>query len=470
MDRREFLKSSAATAAGLAAAKYAVAEPSGPKRTPARRPNVLMITCHDIGQHLGCYGVQTVQSPHLDRLAARGVRFENFYSTSAVCSPGRASLHTGRYPQSNGLMGLTHAPWCWKLGDDERTTAQILKGLGYATYLVGFTHIHHDAKRLGYDKRLSPKKRAPETVEAAKELIASAGAADKPFFAKVGFTEVHRRFSHGRDDAKGVYVPPWLKDTEQVRDDLAAFQAQIKYFDERVGEILGALEASDIAGQTLVIMTSDHGIPYPGAKWSARKAGLEVPLILYQPHTAFTGGKVFRQVMSNVDVLPTLLDYLGAAIPEGVQGVSFWPLIDGRTDKPPRTEAFGQYTPDMKRDNLSRCVITDRYQLIRYFDQGRSVAYPVDVDPQTFANHEQRCKTRGTRPFAQLYDIQADPGELRDIGDKPENRKIVEDLSRRLLAWMKQVKDPLLGGPLRTPYYDLAVEDLREAGGAEPGR
>lgn len=465
MDRRDFLKSSAVAAAGLAAARCATAGQGDGARKAQRRPNVLMITCHDLGQHLGCYGVKTVQTPNLDGLAARGLRFANFYSTSAVCSPGRASLHTGRYPQSNGLMGLTHAPWWWKLGDEERTTAQILRDLGYATYLVGFTHIHSDPKRLGYDRRLSPRCSAVQTVQATKELIAAAGKAGKPFFAKVGFTEVHRRFTHGRDDAKGVYVPPWLQDTKQIRDDLAAYQATIKFFDERVGEILDALAASEVADSTLVIMTSDHGIPYPGAKWSARKAGLEVPFIVHQPGTVFAGGKVFTQIMSNVDVLPTLLDYLGAKIPDNVQGVSFLSLIEGKSDKPPRAEAFGQYTPDMKRDNLSRCVITDRYQLIRYFDQGRAVAYPVDVHPQTVANHEQRCKTKGTRPFVQLYDLRADPGELKDIAAKPEKKAIVRDLSRRLLAWMKRVNDPLLNGPLRTPYYDRAIEDLREAGG-----
>jgi hypothetical protein len=117
----------------------------------------------------------------------------------------------------------------------------------------------------------------------------------------------------------------------------------------------------------------------------------------------------------------------------------------------------------MKRDNLSRSVITDRYHLIRYFDQGRTVDYPVDVHPQTFANHEQRCKTRGTRPFAQLYDIQVDPFELNDIGSDPENAAIVRDLLQRLFAWMKKVDDPLLHGPLRTPYYDRSIADLKRS-------
>jgi hypothetical protein len=82
--------------------------------------NIFMITCHDIGQHLGAYGIEEVQTPHIDGLAREGILFKNFYSTSAVCSPGRGSLHTGRYPQSNGLMGLTHGPWWWQLNDEEQ--------------------------------------------------------------------------------------------------------------------------------------------------------------------------------------------------------------------------------------------------------------------------------------------------------------------------------------------------------------
>jgi len=428
-----------------------------------RRPNILMITCHDIGHHLGCYGVNSVQTDNLDRLASRGVRFANFYSTSAVCSPGRGSLHTGRYPQSNGLMGLTHAPWWWKLNDTERHTAGILKDLGYATCLIGFNHVDGNTERLGYENVLSKSNKASETARAAVEMIETARSKKRPFFAKVGFTEVHRTFTHGADTTKGVFVPPWLKDTRDTRNDLAAFQATIKYFDDRVGEILDTLESSDVADNTMVIMTSDHGIPYPGAKWTVRKAGFEVPFIVYQPGTLFSGGKVFLELMSNVDVLPTILDFLGADIPQNIQGYSFMPFLEGKTSKPPRNEAFAQYTPEMKRDNLSRSVINDRYHLIRYFDQGRAVDYPVDVHPQVFANHEQRCRTRGTRPFSQLFDIRKDPYELNDIGSNKENKAIVSALSRRLLAWMKQVKDPLLEGPLRTPYYDKAMTDLRNA-------
>ncbi len=464
MNRRKFLgTSTAALASGLVSVQSRTQAAGAPKAT---KPNVLMITCHDIGQHLHCYGIETVRTPNLDRLAARGVRFENVYSTSAVCSPGRGSLHTGRYPQSNGLMGLTHAPWWWELKPAERHTASLLRDHGYETWLVGYNHIDRaDPDRLGYTHKLSKACKAEETAAAAAQLVTERVADDAPFFAKVGFREVHRPFTHGKDTEKGVFVPGWLQDTPAARDDLAAFQATIHYFDTLVGQILDALEQSGIADNTIVIMTSDHGIPYPGAKWSVRRAGVIVPLILYQPNTSLTGGKVFQQVMSNVDVLPTLLDWVEAPIPDNVEGVSFKKLLLGETDKPPRQSAFAQYTPDMKRDNESRCVLTGRYHLIHYFGAGRAVDYPVAVDPKVFAAHRERCATRGrARPFAQLYDLENDPLELHEIGSEPENAGLVRDLTRQLLAWMVEVDDPLLSGPTPVPYYQRAIEALRDAG------
>jgi arylsulfatase A-like enzyme len=430
----------------------------------SERPNVIMITCHDIGQHLGCYGVETVDTENLDALAAKGVRFSNFYSSSAVCSPGRGSLHTGRYPQSNGLMGLTHAPWWWSMNEDERHTAAILGDAGYDTYLVGFNHIDPgNPGRLGYQHVLSTQRVPEDTVRETVALIQRAGDAEKPFFAKVGFSEVHRPFTHGSDTSKGVFIPPWMQDTTQVREDFAAFQATIRFFDQRVGEILDALEDSDIAKDTLVIMTSDHGIPYPGAKWSARKAGLEVPFILYQPGTALTGGRVYEDLMSNVDVLPTLLDRLGIDIPANIQGITFNPLLEGETEAGPRAEAFGQFTPHMKRDNDSRCVITDRYQLIWYFAQGRPVDYPVDVHPQRFAAHVERCATGARyRPFIQLYDLEKDPYELENVADDPANAEVVDNLMTRLAEWMAWVDDPILEGPLAMPYYKQAMDVLNQ--------
>ncbi|MFO7774699.1 MAG: sulfatase [Candidatus Hydrogenedentota bacterium] len=447
---------------------FVATQMGGEKRAAAdgSGPNVLMITCHDIGQHLSCYGVDSVQTPNLDRLAGRGVRFDNCYSTAPVCSPGRASLFTGRYPQSNGLMGLTHSPWWWSLHASETHLAELLRDAGYETYLVGLSHLGRTAEGLGFEHRLSPQSDAQETVQETCNLIRNGTNHDKPFYIQAGFRETHpSSFDYERRDTeKGLHVPGWLEPTEAMEEDLAVFQGTIQYFDERVGEILDALEQSEVRDNTLVIMTSDHGMGYPGAKWTLRKAGVEVPLILHYPDSTLSGGKIFHDVISNVDVLPTLFDYLGLEPPGNVEGYSFRQLIDGDTEEGPRREAYSQYTVDMRRNNESRSIITERYHLIRYFSQGRAVSYPTGVDPREHRGHVARPSTTGTRPFAQLYDLENDPYELQDIGGEEENEAIVADLSKRLLAWMRDVDDPLLGGPVRQPYYERSIEDLLEKG------
>jgi len=422
-------------------------------------PNIVVITVHDLGQHLGCYGITSVQSPNLDKLASKGIMFKNFYSTSAVSSPGRGSLLTGRYPQSNGLMGLTHAPWWWKLNSNEIHIAELLKNNGYKTTLIGLTHVGEPV-RLGFEKHLSPKNNPEETVLETANIFNTARKTDKPVFLKIGFTEVHSPYKHGTDSAKGIFVPGYLMATSEIRQEFAKYQGDIKFMDECVGKILNAIEKSELADNTIIIFTSDHGIGFPGAKWTARKAGIEVPFIIYRPNSIFSGGKIFYEIMSNVDVLPTLLEYAGFSIPDNIEGVSFNKFIAGELKVSPRRSSFAQYTADMKRDNQSRTVISGKYQLIRYFDAGRSVGYPLNISPSRFAAHIERENTTGSRPYFQLYNIEDDPFELADIGADKANAEIVVKLSKELMGWMKSVNDPLLSGPIATPYYEKAMEDF----------
>ena len=423
------------------------------------QPNIVTITCHDLGQHLGCYGVPSVNSPNIDRLASKGIFFKNFYSTSAVSSPGRASLATGRYPQSNGLMGLTHAPWWWSINDDEKHIAQILGENGYNTTLIGFQHIAIP-ERLGFREHLSRKNNAKETVKEAVNFFQNKVDEKQPFYLEIGFTEVHDPYRHGIDSSKGIFVPGYLESTDEIRDQLAKFQGDIKFLDNSVGEILNSIEKSAVSENTVIIFTSDHGIGFPGAKWSVRKAGINVPLIIYQPNSVFSGGEMFYQPMSNVDVLPTLLEYAGIKIPENVEGVSFMKLIAGKEGISPRSSVFAQYTSDMKRDNQSRTVISGKYQMIWYFDAGRTVKYPTTTSPSGFAAHIEREETTGTRPFFDLFDIENDPWELVNLGEEGNYNDLIEKLAGEMMEWMKSVDDPLLRGPLATPYYERSFKEL----------
>jgi len=430
-------------------------------------PNILMMTCHDLGQHLGCYGVDTVHSEAIDALAAEGHRFERYFAASPVCSPSRGCMLTGRYPQTNGLLGLTHSPWNWRFHAGETHMAAILARAGYRTTLIGFQHVTpgqpHD---LGYQEVITAAGRAPQKAEAAAAFLKQLKErGDSPFFAKIGFTEVHRPYQSGGivpDSEKGIHVPPFLADTEDIRKDLAGLQGSIRLMNGAVGVILAALEDSGLKDDTLVIFTSDHGIPYIGAKWTLFDPGLTIPLIFRWPAGDLTGGRVHRQLLSNVDFLPTLLDLAGVAIPDNLQGFSAVDILRGRTTEPVRDAIFAEHLSHALRDNTSRCIRTERYKLIRNFEPGRKIVKPIDAHPQNVAGHTARPRREGTRPVAQLFDLEADPIEYNNLALDKQHAPLLRELSDRLWRWMADVGDPILEGPIRTPYYEEAMADYRD--------
>ena len=417
--------------------------------TRQRRPHVVLITCHDLGQHLGCYGVDAVETPALDGLASSGRRFENAVTTAPVCSPARGSLLTGRYPQSNGLMGLTHSPWWWRLGDGEATIPELLGRAGYETHLAGLQHVAPDDDRLGFDRRHSRDRDAGETAAAAREIFADA---DGPIYAQFGFFETHRSLDREPEDGADVFVPGYLRETEEMRADLGRFQAEIEYLDERVGELLDGLEEEGARDRTIVVFAVDHGVPYPGAKWWCRDPSVEIALLMDGPGAAFDGEAVDAPI-STVDVLPTLFDALALPVPDRVEGRSFYPYLAGEADERPRDAAFTQYTEAGKE---ARGVVTEEYTLIRNFGAGRTVDFPVDADPAS--RGPSPGPAADPLPYAQLYDRRADPYDLKDVAD--ERPGVVSELSDRVRAWMARIDDPLLRGGVRYPYHERAMREL----------
>ncbi len=431
-------------------------------RPDAERPNIVLITCHDLGRHLACYGVPTVHTGALDALAADGVRFTNAFCPSPGCSPSRAALATGRYPHSNGVMGLSHAQYRWDLGPGERHIANRMGDAGYYPVLFGLQHVTPRPENMGF-RRMFPRHDGAAVASNLRRFLAN-DRPRQPLYIEINYMEPHRPFGAGGvqpDDSLGVTVPPWLEDTEAARAEFAAIQGSIRRADESVGMALAALADADLLGETLLIFTTDHGIAFPRAKGTLYDPGIETALIVRWPAGIRIGGRTEDALISNVDILPTLLEAVGAPIPDNVQGRSFLPLLAGG----PYTRRDAVYAEKTFHDtyNPLRSIRTERHKLIARLEVAHAVEVPGDaMTGGTFATMIPDTLRPAGRHI-ELYDLKADPLERQDLAGRPEHAQVERDLKRRLLAWMEETDDPLLRGPVASPFYHDTIRALREA-------
>jgi arylsulfatase A-like enzyme len=427
------------------------------------RTNVLFITCHDLGRHLGCYGRATVSSPNLDALAGEGVKFDNAFATAPQCSPSRAALHTGRYPHAAGVLGLAHSPFDWRLPPSERHIAAILKESGYATALAGMQHLiaHGHAEQLGYE-RVLPVAPAREIAESAVQLLRELASGERPFYLEVGFEEPHRPFDFGgaqSDDSLGVEIPDYLPASPEARQDFAAFQGAIRVMDTGVGRVLAGLGELGLAENTWVIFTNDHGAAMPRAKGTLYDPGIEVALLMRWPDGDLSGGRVYGELISNVDVVPTMLDALGLPLAENLQGDSFWPLMQ---DAPylPRTEIFAEKTFHTYYEPM-RAVRTATHKYIVSFEISTAVDIPADVRQSPIYPLLLPALDHA-RPHVELYDLTVDRWEQTNLAADPDLAEIESTLRQRLRRWMQETQDPLLVSPVSSPYYHEAIRRLHQ--------
>ena len=429
------------------------------------RPNVLMFIPHDLGNHLHCYGHKSVRSPNLDRLAETGVRFTSFFTTAPECTPSRAGLYTGQYTHQNGLMGLCHRGW--EFSPDAVHLADRLREGGYETCLFGMNHeTGGSPARLGYNHIFAQKEQRccfDVSEAAARWLERVAPRERKPWFACVGFRDTHRPWRPAKDfGPDDVEVPPYLPDEPEVRADLAELHQAILDMDVGIGRVLKALEDSPMADNTIVIYTVDHGIPFPRAKATYYDPGIRVPLIAHLPGR-FDGGKAYDQLVSNLDYTPTILELCGVEVPEGLEGRSFLGLLEGRPYEE-RGAVFGALYYDAFYDPI-HCVRTRTHKYIRSF--AVTPADAAGADPEVLARHEtgkwiraddsdvqgsptwQVIKRDGPfppPPPEELYDLEADPLEQRNLVDDPNCSGILDDMRTRLRAMMVRTRSPLLSG------------------------
>ncbi|WP_207592269.1 sulfatase-like hydrolase/transferase [Halomontanus rarus] len=423
------------------------------------RPNVVMIHPHNLGQHVGCYGWD-VETPNVDAIADEGVRFENYFCTASHCSPARGSLWTGRYPHNNGLIGLAHLGW--ELHEDERTLVMDLNDAGYSTHLFGLQHISSDPERAGFQHvngsvhEFSVDEPADEVAESVESFLHDVDDDDRPFFASVGFSEVHREPlvercldcgwtfdlpGYDSADPEDVTPLPYLPDRPGVREDLAHFQGMIDAIDEAVGRVDDALAATGLEDETLLIFTTDHGIGFPRSMGTCYDPGVETALLMRWPDR-FEPGTVHEELLSAVDFRPTVLELLGENPPSDVDGRSFEPLLtDGAYE--PRERIFLEFTWHSKY-NPMRAVRTERYKYVRNFGDLPKVYIPAPLFSSA-AGEEVRAEFYGSqRQREELYDLEADPHEQENLAEDPSCTERLASLRTAVDEWMKDTDDRLL--------------------------
>jgi len=437
-----------------------------------KQPNILIIHCHDLGQHLGCYGIESVNTPNIDAFSRNGHLFRNAFATAPQCSPSRASMYTGTYPEENGVMGLCNAIMEWDLKPDIPHIGQILREAGYFTFGAGVIHeTMSGPQRCGLDHYIKNQS-AGQLAESFPGLIMKAKEEQRPFYGQVGFFPPHRRpldwsdkkedqgfLESGMepDDSLGIKVPGYLADTPGTREELAELQGAIRAVDEAFGSMLKCLEENGLRENTILIFTTDHGIAMPRGKCTLFDPGIEIAMMLQWP-----GGlpehKTIDALYSNVDLTPTLLDLAGLNIPQHMSGRSWKPFLMGQ-QTPVRDEVFSSMTFHDYYFPM-RSVRTDRYKMIVHFSNTHAF-----MDPTQSWHHRSETlvppnNNRSKSPLVELYDVDEDPWEHNNLADSDAHFPVRDDLLERLAGHMRSVKDPLPDKGFPSPRHVKACSLL----------
>jgi arylsulfatase A-like enzyme len=423
----------------------------------SRRPNVLIIMWHDLGDYLGCYGITPSPSPNIDRLAEEGTRLDNYFCSYPVCCPSRAGMMTGLIPHANGMSGQVNRGW--DMSHELTPMPRVLKDAGYKTYMTSFTHESADSVWEGYDE-ISGVKDADKPAY-ANSVYARHAESPEPFLLSVNTQAVHRPFMDDHDEelAGTMAVPPWMPDDPCTRADIACFHRYVRESDAQVGQILESLDKHGLADSTLVIFTTDHGMPFARAKHTLFDPGLKIAFAARWPGV-IRRGWACNELLSNLDFMPTLLDLVGLhkKMPRNQNhGASFAGLLTDTAisrfaEWAPRTEVFAEHTYGVMYAP-SRGIRTDRYKYIVNFEP----RVPIMHEP--FVVH--RCGEDKVNewfsapvPPEELYDLQEDPTEIMNLANSPGHGGIRRELHTRLFDFLESSGDMLLDGPVPDPSGD----------------
>ena len=438
----------------LAACGSGTSETAGP-------PSVLLIVSDDHGLELGSYGNPSVTTTFLDRLAAGGMVFDAAYTPTAVCTPSRAALYTGRVPARNGCAGFE------PIAEGIPIWGELLGPAGYRTGLVGKLG-GKPLERFEFDsfvRTLPADDEARDVTFYAEEVGRFLDGDDgRPFCLLVNLRDAHFPFPTdgaptGREDVssdphspESVQVPGFLPDLPEVRSEVARFYDSVRRLDATVGSILEELDGRGLGESTLVLYTTDHGAPFPFAKTTLYEAGIRIPLIARWPGGVPVGSRT-DALISMTDILPTLLELAGAPAEEGMDGRSLVRVLSGETQAH-RDEVFATHTTHRVPPDLpARAVVREGWKYIRNFREGSFENLVLRTSPMwkpilkaslTDPLLADRVARLRERPVEELYHIAEDPYEAVNLAGQPEYAEKLEDLRERVRSEMERTGDPLL--------------------------
>jgi N-sulfoglucosamine sulfohydrolase len=467
--------------------------------------NIVLFVTDDQSPIAGCYGSPVIETPHLDALAAEGVRFTRAYATTASCSASRSVILTGLQNHANGQYGHTHDfhkfetfPSCAAVSLPNQLAAS-----GYRTAHLGKLHLAPESV-YPFQRHLSTRgnmNASPDWVESCKELFAE--PSEQPFFLCFWTQDPHRgngvqegsslelkpdRFGNPaagqryNDIPERIYapaelpVPSFLPDSPECREELAQYYQSVTRTDLALGRLVQALKDAGQWERTVLIFTADHGMAFPGAKTTVYEAGLHVPFIVRHPSIG-VGGVVNDAMISHADITPSLLDIAGAydaakrgpkrilpveRVPHGGnQGPKFtqyhgrsWLPILGEAQAPGWDSVGASHTfHEIQMYYPMRSVRTRTHKLI--WNVAHSLPFPFATDLWAASTWQASFRmgndalyggrTVGSyinRPAFELYDMSSDTAETRNLAADPEHAGLLEAMKERIKEFQRETQDP----------------------------
>ncbi len=425
----------------------------GCAQPPKEPPNIVWIVSEDQSDHYGPYGETLAKTPNIDRMASEGAMFTRAFVTAPVCSPSRSALITGMYQTTVGVHNHRSGRGERKihLPDDVVPIPEILREAGY--------YVTNGAYR---EPGKLTRGKTDYNFEFDEDLYDGADwsgrSDDQPFFAQIQLRGGKRRNQRTLAKMQGVQtngvspekvkLPPYYPDHPDLRTDWAQYLESIEHVDWEVGEVLKRLDDEGVAGNTVVFFLTDHGVSHARGKQFLTEEGIKVPLIVRAPGR-IEGGMVREDLVAHIDVAASTLAFAGIGIPGWMEGR---PLFG--PDASPREYVVSARDRCDETVDRIRSVRTTRYKYIRNFVPERPHLQPNRYkDGKAVIRALRQMRADGSlpdqadamffqpRPEEELYDLEADPWELRNLVEVEDHRDTLASMRGILEDWIAESGD-----------------------------